>query len=542
MPELYNNSDYDYLKGIQAGINWADLQPNGPITYNWEEIQSVLEFASTKNKTVMVSIGVGPDSPSWIYQKGVPAVFTGDVQHIGKFPGYPYYLSSAYKSLFFELIKQFAIFLRNQPQHIFQQIAFVQVKTGCTGDEVAYKGVPLKSDFKISDDEWTDFRIEAFEQFRLNFNEGNSSTRIGLLFNNVDPAKRDKVFDWVMTTMTYGFGIKGSGFVRQHHLSDEKTFKETWTPYFINPKGIALFSAAEMDQTWKNVVMQINVPLGFYWGCLNGLNTGLSVWQVTGDALLEAQKTPELHNIFRFFSKYAGQIYPKIANAAYSIFHEGLNSANKTKFSESIYGKAQMINQDRYIAICKNYSDRGANMSDIAAAVQGQVFQRDGQIDYNDAGWEIEEGNYERWITQLNPDETSIGLFRVRGPINAKSSIYDRFVRSFQKSTAKNAMYFKFHEELFSNNDLDSLSFNITWLDNNLNSKWAFKYFNRLGVKTGLSVKGVGDNQWKSVTVTVKDAVVSKMGFMGSDFFLQNTDDIDDIFHGIEVSIKRRMI
>jgi len=107
----------------------------------------------------------------------------------------------------------------------------------------------------------------------------------------------------VTKNFTYGFGTKGSAYVRGHHLSDELDFKTTWTPYLVNPLRLKLFSAAEMDQTWTKSLYQINVPLGFYWGALNGLNTGLSVWLVAKDALQEAQSRPELHDVFKMFDK-----------------------------------------------------------------------------------------------------------------------------------------------------------------------------------------------------------------------------------------------
>lgn len=115
-----------------------------------------------------------------------------------------------------------------------------------------------------------------------------------------------------------------------------------------------------MDQTWTKPLYQINVPLGFYWGALSGLNTGLSVWLVTQSALQEAQLKPELHSIFKMFNKYASKIYPSTANAAYTIYHEGLNSQNTTKFPVSIYGAANQSNQSRYIAICSAYAAKGA--------------------------------------------------------------------------------------------------------------------------------------------------------------------------------------
>ena len=532
------DTDYNYLRGKSADVNWEDVQANNSNQYDWSAIQTILQAAYLNNQMVNISVGVGPDAPAWIYANGVPSVLTNDTQH-PNWTQYPYYLDTNYKSYYFNMIESFGNFLRSQPANLFNHIAYIQVKTGCTGDEVAYKGTPLNATYAISENQWRTFRLEVFEKFRLTFNTGNSNTQIGLLFNNIDPVDEPLEWQWVSNNITYGFGIKGGAYARGHHLTDELDFKTTWTPYLVNPLGLHLFSAAEMDQTWTKPLYQINVPLGFYWGALSGLNTGLSVWLVTQSALQEAQAKPALHDVFKLFNKYAKQVYPSTAAAAYSIFHEGLNAQNTVKFPENIFGAANKQNQARYIAICNAYTSRGAQMDDVYSATQGQVYQRDQQTGYNDAGWNIEEGNYERWITQINPDETSIGLFRVRGVINASSSIYDRFARSFENSTGKNTMYFKFNAEVFSLSDPDSLTFKITWLDKNLNSTWALKYYNSIGLQTAINITGTGDNQWKTTNVTIHNPMITQNGVLGADFMLVNTDNIDDIFHGVEVDITR---
>ncbi len=530
---------YGYLRGISADVKWQDVQATDSNHYDWSAIQAVLQTASHNNQMVNISIGVGPDAPAWIYANEVPAVITDDSSH--SWAQYPYYLDEDYQRYCFRLIDSFGVFLRTLPANLFSQVAWVQVKTGCTGDEVAYKGNPIDTLYSLpkSGTSWGTFRLAEFEQYRLAFNTGDSSSRIGLLFNCIDPVDNPNEWQWVLSNVAYGFGFKGGAYARGHHLSDELDFKNTWTPYLVNPQGLPLFSAAEMDQSWKNPLYNINVPLGFYWGAISGLNTGLSVWLVTQSALYEAQTRPELHTIFRLFNKYAGQIYPQTANVAYTFFHEGLNAHNKVKFPEAIFGNATQSNQARYLAICNAYAGRGAQMDDVYAATKGQVYQRDNQTGYNDAGWNIEEGNYERWITQLNPDSTSIGLFRVRGLIDSNSSKYDRFARSFESRSGRNTMYFKFHPDLFSLMGPDSLTFTITWLDKNPNSTWSLNYNNSSSQQTALNVTGVGDNQWKTATVTLHHPIINQGGILGSDFSLTNTDSLDDIFHGIEVDITR---
>jgi hypothetical protein len=92
---------------------------------------------------------------------------------------------------------------------------------------------------------------------------------------------------------------------------------------------------------------------------------------------------------------------------------------------------------------------------------------------------------------------------------------------------------------VFTLSDPDSLTFKITWLDKNPNSTWALKYYNSSGLQTALYIIGIGDNQWKTTNVTVHNPIIKQNGVLGSDFMLVNTDNIDDIFHGIEVDITR---
>jgi hypothetical protein len=521
---------------------WSEVQPTKEEIYNFSALETQLELCFQYNKLAYVNILVGPDSPEWIYTNGVPKVLTdATTQFNGEFP---YYLDADYKTYFYNLIAAFSQKLRSLPENLRKRIAFVQVMNGCTGDEVDYKGTPITgyTQYTISDADWLDFRLAAFGKFRKAFLDGDQNTKIPLLFNSIDPdnnAYQAEAWNWVRDSVGTGFGFKGSAYVRGHHLTDELRFKNTWNKYQIDPKGMVLFSRAEMDQSCTKTMYNINPEVGFYWGVLSGLNTGLSVHDLSQNATDLALGDPEIMSSIQFFSKYAGQIYPNSATAAYSIFHEGLNSENTTKFPENIYGSSSKTNTARYTAICNAYASRGAKMDDLTAATQGQVYQRDKQTGYNDAGWAIEEGNYERWIYQIKADSTSIGLFRVGGKITTSSSKYDRFARSFENSSGKNAMYFKFHDAMFTQTKPSSLKFTIVWLDKNAGSTWALKYQSAQGVKTALAVTGIGDKNWQTVTVTITDASVDKSGILGSDFSLVNTDAINDIFNGIEVDIER---
>ena len=194
-----NDPNYDYLLGFQGDADWDEVEKTQG-TYNWNYFQEILQQAYLQNKPVMLSIGPGPDAPQWIYQKGVPKVETNDGDH--SWPHYPFYLHPKYKEYYFELVKQFAIFVRKQPQHLLDLISYVQVKTGCTGDEIHYKGTPLKNIYQITKEKWTAFRIECFEQWRVNFNEGLDK-KIPLLFNEIDLSDNPAAFNWVFKNVKF---------------------------------------------------------------------------------------------------------------------------------------------------------------------------------------------------------------------------------------------------------------------------------------------------------------------------------------------------
>ena len=541
----YADPKADFVMGIEVSATWAEVQSMGPGKFDFSMFQEVLDIAAKHHKIVKISINVGPNSPLWLYDNGVPLVKVKShkpEKHDKKFGNYPYYLSENHVKYYFELIKQFSLFLRSQPKNKFDCIAFVQVKTGATGDEEPYKGEPIDEKFAIDKKKvWEEYRIEAFEQFKKYFNDV-PDRQIVLTFNNVDPIKNPAANNWVMNTIDpkIGFGIKGGAYNRGHHLTGEQSFKEQWNPYLINPKGMKLFSASEMDESWRKEIFTINTELAFYWSALSGINTGLSSYNCAKSAIKYALEHPEIRAIFKMYNKYAQQVYPASATTAFSVFHEGLNAADTLKFPVKKFGNAKSKNLERYTNICNAYASRGARMDDLESADIGQVNQRERQKGYNDAGWDIAEGNFERFLYQIKPDETSIGLFRIRGEIDKNSSKYDRFARSFENATGKNTMYFKFDDEMFAAAKPKKLKFTITWLDKNAGSTWALKYGKGKEMKTAIDVKGKGDNEWKSLTVEVVDMQLNHSGEFGSDFVLVNTDSIDDVFNGIEVNIERK--
>ncbi len=532
-----NDSNYNYLHGITIGMPWKDIQPNNDSTYKWDILQSALDRAASRNVYIYIGIGVGPESPEWIYAAGVPKVVTNDSNH--EWPYYPYYPDTNYRKFYHTFIGELAKFIQNQPLGKLNKIAFIQVKTGCTGDECAYKGDAIDSNFALPNNGelWRTFRLESFNIYKKKFVDAIHP--IALLFNNIEFEKYPIEWQWVLDSIGEGFGFKGSAYVRGHHLSEERTFTENWRKYSIDPQGLALFSRAEMDQSWTKPLYTINKELGFYWGAISGLNSGLSVWDITKSALVEAGTNNSIRETFPIFNKYANQVYPGTSTRAFIVLHEGLDASDTVKFPTSLYGSASQKNTARYTAICNNAlnAKHGAKMDDLQSATLGQVAQRDNQTGYNDAGWQIWPTNYSRFITQIDPDKESIGLFRIGGTINNLSPIYARFARSFEHSSGRDTMYFKLHDKLFRF-PAKKVTLSIIYYDNVAGSIWELKY--DAGINNFRSAKvvtGTGSHTWKRENITVADAVMHHNGPNGADFALVNRDTTDDIFHSIEIEM-----
>jgi hypothetical protein len=513
-PTLAQNKIF---KGSSLEMKWSDLQPTDSLHYDWRVLDNNLKIAAANNIFLYLIMYVGPDAPEWIYKAGkVPMVVTNDTKHA--WPHYPYYFSPNYERLWHKMIVAAGHHFRDSiPLAQNQSIGFLQVVTGCTGDEVAYKGSPIDSTtllldntYAITDAQFNTIRFRGFSKYKGAFLDGNQDTKIPLLFNGVkteDPNSGVAGWKWVTDSLQEGFGMKSGTTIRNVALNGEIQFKTAYSQYLINPQGLACFARSEMDQGCSFPLFMKNLDLAYYWAILNGLNTGTSIHDICQTSSSQAfdPKHPDILRSFRFFNKYAPQIYASQCTGAYTVFHRGLNASNTTLYPANAKygGSAIMSNLARYKAICLTEANHGAKISDDSTVVLGKNPQRNFQKDYNDVGFDIDEGNFERFITQIAPDSTSAGLWRVRGTLTGTSSKYDRFARKFENSTKRNTMYFKFWDDVFSStNKPKSLKVKITWLDSIKGSSWELRYKNISGAPiSAIKMIGKGDRTWKTDSV-----------------------------------------
>jgi hypothetical protein len=539
--EAMDIKQYPFLKGTSCDFPWNEVEKK-PEVFDWSTLDKAIERAYKEKISLYISFEAGPKTPEWVYGRGVPKVITNASNNPGAFDHYPYYLSLEYKKYYHRFLSEVAKHISSFSKEKISAISFIQVKTGCTGDECAYKGEPIDKNYSlpVKSQKWREFRLETFALHDKLFGK-QSGLNISMLLNNLEPQSEDgksdfvQEWDWAMKNLKDGFGIKNGALSRGHHLSGEIDAVNTFLPYLVDPKGITLFRRSEMDQTWTRPWYQLNVQLNFYWGAINALNAGQSVWDVTSGAL-KVSKEQGFDYSFYFFNKYAGQINPETATNAFCALHKGLNAADTKAYPEDKYGTAYHGNIARMEKITAEYAKYGAANDDKSALTMGQVKQRGNQNGFNDVGWKVWPDNYARLLYQIDADKTSIPLWRVNGPLTSTSSIYDRFARGFEHVSGKDAMYFKLHEGFSQDAKPKVMSINVVWFDAVKGSKWKLDYdAGSKTMKTAVNITGKGDKKWHHETITIKDAVFRYGGINGSDLALINTDDKDDIFSIIEV-------
>ena len=553
---LHAVTDYPYARGQSLDMSWEQVNP-ARNTFDWSEINQKLQSAEIQNQAFACKVSPIDQSaptkrmPGWMFSAGVPSFSESGTTSTGTPAAayvYGYYLDPEFKIYFEEMVKSLASYLRTSTSITASQrarIAFVRVDTGCTGDEEPYEnGTLIPAQYQIAADVWQAHRRWVFELYRKAFQEGPGPI-IPLLFVTVEPPDQQTQWDWILSNVKGGFGIKHGGQLRGYHLTESESNVTVFKPLAVD-SDFKFFSRNEMDQTWQYPYFSLNKPLSMYWAALEQLNVGMSIWDWSGSCMENASAQGFAFTA-EFFNKWAAELEPATAGGGFCVFHDGLDSSDTSRFPETAAygGNAYKDNTNRYLKICEQYASQGAAMDHVDAATWGQVAQRNppdqppgGQLGFNDAGWKIHPGNYDRFITQLLPNTTSKGLWRVRGPLTTTSDPYDRFARRSDHASGNDTMYFDINDNLLPSLG-QKVQLNVTYLDRGTGQFRLVYDATSSAQKTAFTVTKMNTDTWKTQSIEVTDWRFGNRGTNGSDLQLVNlTTDAanpDTIFHGIEV-------
>jgi hypothetical protein len=531
-----------WYKGNFQLTKWSDLEPSNN-SYDWTKFDAAVNAAYSKGIYFMPIIASGNAAPSWLYNNGVPryhTLFNGGSD-------FPYYLDPEYQTFFKRMLQNVRDHILSYPAEKRDKIVGIQIAVGASGDPHPYKtsgtggGSGTGGDFGdspegtcygatscfISRDEW-----DAYQQDMFLYGYDLYKTTSPVIHPLFNPTP--SLIQWVADTLPEAW-MKSGRIGDRYQVNGEINLPEvSLLPSFIREfyNGHAIRARSEMDLTDKGWFTEAPV-WNMYWTNLWGLHNGQDIHNNVDKDLTNAA----LYPAFEFYSKYAGYKAPQDSPGVWVALRDGLDASDTARFPEAQFGTASKTNATRFTKIANAMAPYGALQNDPQAA---------GDTSWNalnDVGWQIYTGNFQMWLTQINPNGTSQGLWR-QGP---KTQMYGRFARRFDHASGKDAMYFDIDDRFFGGQALNAgypVTFRVVYLDQGTGS-FALKYDAvNDPEKTAFTVTKTNSGQWKEKTVTVSDGYLfNRISVPSSvatgataDLMLVNTDAEDDTFHMIEVT------
>ena len=452
---------------------------------------------------------------------------------------FPYYDDSNYKPALENLINNLAAYIKNVlPASERKKILYIQSAEGSTGDGAPYKGEP-SAGHAITDARWLEFRKEVWTLYKNALSK--YMLTIPILTN--DDSNDDASRAWMVTNLPNAIGVKNGMFSHGYQISDAQVrlAKHIDLMKAVTDKGKVFFARGEQDGEYDvNGWSTKNKSQGLYWSSIYATHCKLSMWNVPTSALngIDDNPTDGINNnipAVAFFNKYAHQFYPQNAKGAFCAFYRGLDASDTTQFPENLFDRALKKTVTRYEKIVKKFAPFGAVMQDPLAATGGGMQNRQAS-GFNDAGWKILTTNFERHLSQIEPETTSLAWWNVDG-IRKDAPIYGRFARGFTNSATNNKMYFNLDDKFYSSYPVDGHCIRVTITYRALDKgSWNFKCKTKSGELTR-NVKNTELNGpiWKTLTFVVNNAILKNEGPKGADFWLENVGGTPCRFHMIEI-------
>jgi hypothetical protein len=519
-------SQYPEVRGRLCNFRWKDLETSPGVWY-WKDFDNDLTSRTQDGLPVIFMVYTKEDAPDWLYSNGVPKVTETDNK--GNVTGYsPYYADPDYKSYFKKMISKVHQHIESLPASVRNGIVGVQGCFGSTGDYISYKG-NVADKYYLSG---TDF-YGLFQEFTQYYYDEykNTSPRISLLSNPKNGGEDQSL--WVIQNCPGGW-LKCGTLGKAYQLNDEID-KSAWLFDVLNQPQSGDYVRARSEITgsnlssgwWKEAPyksMFAIMSYAIYWG-LDWPNQG-------GDQISDKNFDPA----FIFFNKYSGQKNAGKATNAMCALKDGLDASDDKRFPASKYGSVDRNNQQRYKNIVNDFSLYGALLEDPATATKPEMDELSAQ-GLNDVGWRIFAGNYDRYLHQLTPNQTSAGYWNVQCADN--NSMYGRFARGFDIAKNKAALYFDVEDAFLNNAPLNgkySVTIEVTYLDNGGGSFQLYYDAKSANNKRSIQITCGSSNKWKKASVTLSDAYFGNRGQNGSDFSLRSTNNKNVIFSLVELS------
>jgi len=281
--ESVTPEEFPLVKGAPVIMRWNELEPE-PGKFRFDEvIRKKLEYAEKHSYYTFLKIWVAPNAPRWLYENGVPELeMTKTINPLGKPRDWTFqhYLDPEYIVFYHRLISEFGKYILSLPKNLQDRILFIQSGEGSTGDGGPYKGNPIDLKYDITNEQWGDFRIKAWEVYKKAFTNQKGELVKPILVNQ--DSNTEKEYNWLLNNMPV-VGLKHGMFSHGYDISDTKTRLNYWRNFnkTTQAKGIETFARGEQDGEWEVYGWHTkNTEIAFYWAGIFASYCGIDMWNV----------------------------------------------------------------------------------------------------------------------------------------------------------------------------------------------------------------------------------------------------------------------
>ena len=515
------------IDGRLLNFTWAEIEPSDN-SWNWAGFDKGLSDGVKDGLPVIFMVYTKQDAPGWIYNAGVPKVTETDNR--GKVIGYsPYYADADYKFYFKRMIQKVHSHVETLSPSVRNLVIGVQGCYGSTGDYISYAGnVPAQYalDGKQFLELYKEFSQYYYDEYK------NTSPKIYLMSNPRNQGSDAALWTEDNCPGWQKAGTLGKGF----QLNDEVT-KYGWLYNLMNvPRANGEYmrvrselAAANTSAGWWKKSPYKNMFATMCYGIMWGLDWTNQTYNEIKDAGNDSA--------FVFFNKYAGQKEASKSTNAVCALKDVLDAADAVRFPASVYGNISQSNTQRYINIANKYASKGALLEDVRSATLSEM-DNIRAAGINDVGWNLLPGNYERYLHQLNANQTSTGYWNIQSA--DPNSMYGKFGRGFDIANNMTALYFDVDNAFLANKPLAAkyqVTIEVTYLDQGKGSWQLFYDAKSSKDKASVTVKCTNSNKWKKATITLPDANFANRGKAGSDFSIRSAGKNQNIiFSVVELS------
>ena len=522
------------IQGIFFTAHWSTLQP-AKDEFDWSEFDKNILEITERDLPLGFRIYTGQHAPHWIYKEGVPEVklnCSSGCNDADESVSFPFYPDTTYQQLYFRFITVFREHLETLPTWVQRNILYIQVMVGTTGDISPWHGVPADPQFQNLTEhskDFVDYVKLTTTKFCIEYE--NTDPNIKVLFN-----RRSDLDEFYVETCPKHW-IKEGMVTHGYQLNEELDAEERYMDYIRSEvDGFPIRARGENSQDttedgwWQQAVVS-NFMVHMAWL----LHFGIDFHEVSPPYI----SSENLRPAFEFFNRHVTDKNLEYAVGGFSYLRKELDSSDIISYPEVEFGAATIRNKERMVKIAEANMQHGAKQEDPDHGIGNPMNQRDAKR-LNDVGWMIHKGNYEANMIQIEPDNTSVGRWRVG---NGSTELFGRFARAFDNEVGKSEMYFSLNPLLWSGLPLTEsrdLVIRVAYFDQGV-GVWRLKYDGMGDLEhhgcAQYCFKITKENTltWKEISLVIDDGYFNGRGKHGSDIWLESGDEEDDVFGLVEI-------